>query len=170
MGAGKYLAIVAGLLTILGTYLFAITGVSGGIVAGSGIGVFQNLSLAFEFAEVSGLLLGGTVVVYILIILMIIFAISGFIQLAGIKSRAVIGIFSIFPLLIGIFVILFSSSIIDTIQIDYMLALTREVQIVEGAIPFILEINDGLALGTILILAGGFLGIVSAALPREDIY
>jgi hypothetical protein len=169
ISAGKYLAIVAALLTILGSYLFAMyEGLAPDSVA-SAIGLFQGITTTFENVSSYSAALGGEWVAYTLIILMIIFAISGIFQLIGIKSRAVILIFSLFPLGIGIIAVLDILMSLDSAQINYMLILLTEKPIIEGAIPFYLDLG-GVGLGSYLVIAGGFIGIISGILPREEYY
>lgn len=168
MGAGKYLAIFAALLTILGTYVFAMYSLSSGYTA-SAIGVMQGLDVTFDSIGSYSAALGGTWVAYILIIIMIIFSISGFIQFIGIKSRAGIFIFSLFPLVIGILITLTLYETIDIIHVNYMMTIPNDEQLIADVFPYLLELNN-LGLGTYFVLGGGFLGIISAILPRENTY
>ena len=57
MGAGKVLALIAGLLTLIGTYVVAIYGIAGSY-AGSGIGFILNIPDLFSnAAKESGVVL-----------------------------------------------------------------------------------------------------------------
>ncbi|MBD3193965.1 MAG: hypothetical protein GF317_02850 [Candidatus Lokiarchaeota archaeon] len=169
MNVGKLLAIIAGLLTIIGSYIFALyEGLAPNSVA-SAIGLFQGITLAFESADFYSTSLGGLWIVYLLIILMIIFALSGVFQLIGVKSRAVILIFSLFPLGFGIVVILDMTMTLNIAHIDYMMLLLTEQPLVDGLLPYLLNIGN-VGLGTYLIVAGGAIGIVSGMLTRYEPY
>ena len=167
MGAGKYLAIIAALLTILGTFLFSWLGVA--TIHMSGLGFFNEIGTKMQNIDLFALGAGvDTIVAYILIVLVILVIISGFIQLAGIKSRAAIGIFSIFPLILGFIFILGEYANVLFNEAVFIGIMTIGNQIGD-VIPFNIAL-DGLNLGVYLILGGGVLGIISAALPREDVY
>jgi hypothetical protein len=177
MGAGKVLAFLGGLLTLVGTYVFAIYGV-GGYVA-SGIGFFLNLFGAgvaipglFEGASGYAALIGVDVIVYwVLLILFIVFLISGILQFVGVKSRAVAFIFSLFPLVVGVMLILvFFTTILGPISGFFTLTFIGEQY---GSIfPFMINLGNyvgvDVGLGGFIILAGGLLGLISAFLKRED--
>ncbi|MBY9005226.1 MAG: hypothetical protein KGD63_00525 [Candidatus Lokiarchaeota archaeon] len=169
MGAGKYLAIIAAILTILGSYVFAMFPGTAPNTVASALGVFEDIGQTFESADSYGSAMGGVWVVYIVIILMIIFAISGFVQLIGIKSRAGIFIFSLFPLVIGTIMLMAITIPISNIYINYMMAVLSDSPLIEDTFPYLLNIGD-LGLGVILVVAGGAVGIISAVLPREETY
>ncbi len=169
MGAGKYLAIIAALSTILGSYVFAMfSGTAPGSVASS-IAIFQGLEQTFNSADIYGSALGGTWVVYILIILLILFALSGFVQIIGIKSRAGIFIFSLFPLIIGIVMFLALNNSIDNSHVNYMMTVVSDPPIIEDVFPYLVNIGDA-GLGLYFVIAGGVIGIISGLLPREESY
>ena len=169
MGAGKYLAIIAAILAILGTFLFALIGVTPDAV--SGLGFFQNISDNFQYAPDMAALWGlddwwG----YLTLIILLIFSISFIFLLAGYKSRGVAFFGSIFPLIVGI---IFVIGIASDIQIMDQIALTMGTMMGEeqlaDVIPVIVKLDE-YGLGIFLIIGAGVLGIISAALPREDIY
>jgi hypothetical protein len=174
MGAGKILAILAGLLTLVGTYVIAIYGFGTGYV-GSGIGFLLNLfgiGVAspglFEGADAYALVLSLDVMIYwLLVVLFIIFLISGILQFIGVKSRIVGIIFSLFPLAVGImFILIFYTEILGPISGFFALTFIGEQY--GGLFPFMVDIGGSIGLGSFIILAGGALGLVSGFLPRED--
>jgi hypothetical protein len=169
MGAGKYLAILAGLLTILGTWVFALWGSTGAV--GSGVGFVVDLDTLFADAETyaTGLSL-NIILYYLLIVLFLIFLAAGVLQLIGIKSRVAIIIFSLFPLTIGvIYLIVFygPSDIFGNLTLFFTIVFLGEQY--GDLFPFLVQLGD-VALGTYLLVAGGVLGIVSGILPREEYY
>lgn len=168
--AGKYLAIIAGVVTLVGTYLFAFTGTPPGDVA-SGLGFWQML-IQDATGMISNIISGLTIPewsVYILIAAIFIFLISGILQFIGYKSRIVIILFSLFPL--GFSVVLMINNFTDLLgpQTQFTLDFFGQPQLIEGIIPYAFDLG-GLGLGAYLILAGGVLGIVSGILTREEFY
>ena len=89
MGAGKILVIIGALLSIVGTFVFALFDPDLDVL-GSGLGYAVNIPILFENADNIALLSGLEVfIVYILLIVFIIFLAAGFLQLVGLKSRVV---------------------------------------------------------------------------------
>ena len=66
MGAGKILMIIGALLTILGTYVFAIYGATG--IVGSGIGFILNTADLFTEAATYAALLSIDVIIFYLLV------------------------------------------------------------------------------------------------------
>ena len=94
MEAGKFLTLLGGILTILGTYVFALYGVTG--VVGSGIGFILNIGELFENADSYATGIDAPIgLYYVLIVLFIIFLASGVLQMIGAQNRAVSFIFSL---------------------------------------------------------------------------
>ncbi len=169
MGAGKALAIIAALLTILGTFVFAMFEALAPDSVGSGIAIFQDLNGTFENVENYDTV-GPAWLLYILIIVLIIFAISGFVQFIGIKSRAGIFIFSLFPLTIAILILIIGA---ENSQVNYMMLVMSDEQVIIDVYPYLIPIYEldtgyNIGLGTYLVLSGGIIGIISALLPREN--
>jgi hypothetical protein len=165
LGSGKILIVLGALLTLLGTYVFAIYGVAGSF-AGSGIGFIMNLPDLFANADAIALFTGWNVIfIYIFTILFLIFLASGILQLVGIKNRGVAFIFSLFPLVVGTMIILlFYTDILGPTTGIFTLYFMGEHY---GAIfPIILNLGD-VGLGAYLLLGGGVLGIISVFLPRD---
>lgn len=165
MESGKILIILGGILTLLGTYVFAIFG-EAGILAGSGIGFITNLGDLFGNADAIAVLTGWDVIfIYIFTILFIVFLASGVLQLLGMKSRIVALIFSLFPLAVGAIILIFFYT-------DYLGPTTAVFLIFFSGehfadfFPIIVNLGD-LALGTYFLVAGGVLGLISVFLPRE---
>ena len=101
MALGKIFIILGALLTILGTYVFAVFGISATIV-GSGLGFAMNLPTIIGIDP-------GTeaVAFYFMLVVFIGWLASGVLQLVGLKSRIVGLIFSLFPLAVGLMFVLF---------------------------------------------------------------
>ena len=159
MGAGKLLIIIAALLTILGTWVFATLLFIPGYV-GSGLGFAMNLP------SIIGTDPGADAVVfYLLLVLFIAWLGSGVLQLIGLKSRIGGIIFSLIPLAIGLMLVL----LIYTDILGMMSAIFTLMTIGEqigGFFPILVPLGD-LALGTYFLLGGGVLGIVGSSMPRD---
>ena len=159
MAAGKILVVIAALLTILGTWVFATLLFIPGYV-GSGLGFAMNL------ISIIGTDPGADAVVfYLLLALFIGWLLSGVLQLVGLKSRIVGIIFSIIPLAIGLMLVL----LIYTDILGMMSAIFTLMTIGEqigGFFPIMLPLGD-LGLGTYFLLGGGVLGIVGSAMPQD---
>lgn len=170
MGAGKFLSVLAGILTLVATYFlswyafifFMVTVYIGGI------GLIKNLPDMFTNADAYATTLGTeTFVIYIIAVVMILFLISFIFQLAGVKSRALVIIGSILPLLIGIYLLLFGFDILP-VELDiYTIIFWDADPLVEGIIPLkILDLNT-VDIGTYVLIAGGFLGIIAGIAGRD---
>jgi len=175
MGAGKILAIIAAIVTIMGTYVFAIVDAGTGFV-GSGIGliygVVNNLFDLFidgvDIANSAGL---NVILYYVFVVCFVIWLASGVLQLIGIKSRVVIIIFSLFPLTLGI-VFMLAIYLPDIFggtsgPLYFIFVLSSVGEHYGNIFPFLVNLGDA-ALGVYLLIAGGVLGIISGILPRED--
>jgi len=157
MGAGKVLALVAGLLTLVGTYIVAIYGIAGSY-AGSGIGFILNIPDLFANADSYSTLLSVPIFLfYILVIVFIIFLAAGILSI----------LWSLFPLGVSImFLLLVYTDFLGIKSAFFALFFIGEHF---GSIfPFIVNLGGDLGLGVYLILGGGALGLISGFLPRED--
>ena len=175
MGAGKILVIIGAILSILGTYVFAIYGGTGAV--GSGIGFFLNtfdiLGLGFAdpplfsgAALYSGLMGIEIYLYYILLIVFLVFLIAGILQFVGIKSRAVGLIFSLFPLGVGLmFILLFYTEILGLIS--GLFALFFVGTQFADMFPILIDIGSGTGLGAFFLVGGGALGLIGSILPRD---
>ncbi len=171
MALGKIFIILGALLSILGTYVFAIYGVTGSV--GSGIGFILNTfggGLAdptlFAGSSTYATILGIEVwLFYILLGVFLIFLAAGALQLIGVKSRVAGLIFSLFPLGVGIMLILvFYTDILGLKSFFFTIFFVGEQ--LGDFFPILVNLGD-LALGTYLLLGGGVLGVISTFLPRE---
>lgn len=162
MALGKILIILGALLTILGTYVFALFLFWAGVV-GSGLGFAMNLPDIIALDP--GSLGADPIIFYFMLVLFIIWLASGVLQLVGLKSRIVGFIFSLFPLGIGImFMLLFYTDILG-----YMTALFTFFTIGEhfaDIFPILVSIGD-LGLGAYFLIAGGALGLVGSIMPQD---
>ncbi|NVM19019.1 MAG: hypothetical protein HWN80_14995 [Candidatus Lokiarchaeota archaeon] len=165
MALGKIFIILGALLSILGTYVFALYGAVG--VVGSGIGFILNLTDLFENAALYAGFAGLEIwIFYILLIVFIIFLAAGILQLVGLKSRAVGIIFSLFPLGVGImFILLFYTEILGLISALFGLFFIGEQ--FGDIFPILVDIGAGNGLGAFFILGGGALGLIGCILPKD---
>ena len=157
--------IIAGIVTLLGTYVFAIYGVAS-VFAGSGIGFITNLGDLFTNADAIASFLGLDVfVIYLLTILFLIFLASGILQLLGVKSRVLGFIFSLFPLVVGFMIIIFFyTDILGPTTAVFTFYFIGDH--LGDFFPIIVNLGD-VGLGAYLLVGGGVLGILGTFLPRE---
>lgn len=172
MAAGKILAILGGLITLVGTYCIAIFSFGGYV--GSGIGFLLNLfgiGVAspglFAGADGYATILGLDVIIfYLLLVLFIIFLLSGILQFFGAKSRIVGIIFSLFPIVVGtMFILVFFTEILGPISGFFTIVFVGELY--GGFFPLMIDIGGAVGIGSFVILAGGVLGLIGGFLPRE---
>jgi len=171
MGAGKVLLILGAILTILGTYVFAIYGATG--IVGSGIGFILNMIGAglispglFAGADFYATGLGIEVwIFYILVIVFIIFLASGVLQFLGLKSRVFSFLFSLFALGIGLMFIFLTYTDILGIKSTFFAIFFIGEQY-GNIFPVLVNLGD-LALGAYFLIAGGALGFISAFMERD---
>lgn len=160
MGAARVLLIVLGaVLTILGTYVFALFPSFPPLV-GSGLGFATNLPMIIGIDPGA-----DAVVFYLFLVLFIVWLGAGVLQLIGLKSRAVGVIFSLVPLAIGVlFLLLVYTSILGVMTATFFLMTSGEVYF--GFIPLLIDVG-GLGLGVYFLLAGGALGFIGSLLPKD---
>ena len=165
MASGKVFIVLGALLTIVGTYIFAISGVVG--LVGSGIGFILNFfNLITNAVVYAGVVNVEVWLFYILLVVFAIFIISGGLQLIGIKSRAIGFVFSLFPLGVGVmFVLLFYTEILGSIS--SLLALFFTGGQIGNIFPILINIGGGTGLGAFFLIGGGLFGVISTFLPRE---
>ena len=133
MAAGKILSLLAGILTIVATFMLSWVSVSvPPTYYAYGIGIVKNLPAMFTNADALGVTLGiPGFAIYIVAGILIVFLLSGIFQLIGIKSRALAIIGSIFVLLIGITTLLGVLNIV--INIDWIIYIFGDsVPIIDG--------------------------------------
>ncbi|MFX1587320.1 MAG: hypothetical protein ACFFC1_04115 [Promethearchaeota archaeon] len=165
MKSGQVLALLSGIITLLGTFVFAIYGVTGSF-AGSGIGFITNLGDLFSNADAIALFLGLDVwIIYLLTILFLIFLVSGILQMLGVKSRILGFIFSLFPLVVGLMIIIFFyTDILGPTTAVFTLYFLGEH--FGDFFPILVNLGD-VGLGAYMLVGGGVLGILGTFLPRE---
>jgi hypothetical protein len=164
--AGKIIALIAGILTLIGTFGFSLLTMSP--IVNYGIGGSIALFNIFK-AGVSG----WTVVDWIFVIGYIIFLLSFILQLIGIKSRIAAFFGSLLPLAVvtiiflgffnvwdgWLYILAFSSEPLVTQWIPMTFGFGLEYSLLPGLI---------IDLGTFIVGAGGLLSLVSVFLTRED--
>lgn len=164
MEAGKFITLLGGLLTIFGTYVFALYGNTG--IVGSGIGFILNIGDLFENADLFSTLIDTPIgLYYVILVLLIIFLASGVLQMIGAQSRAVSFIFSLFPLGVGLMLMLLVYTDILGITSAFF-TITFMGEQYGDFFPILVELGD-LALGPYLLIAGGALGLISVFLERD---
>ncbi|NVM34418.1 MAG: hypothetical protein HWN81_02405 [Candidatus Lokiarchaeota archaeon] len=165
MGAGKVFAFLGGLLTLVGTYVFAFYPWGTGEV-GSGISFAMNIPDLFTNADTYAASLTTQVwLFYIYLVIFIIFLASGVLQMLSIQSRAVGFIFSLFPLGVGVMFIMLAYTDFLGVKAAFFDSFFHGEQF-GGFYPILVNLGD-LALGVYLILAGGVLGVLSVFMERD---
>lgn len=168
MERGQVLSIIAGIITILATYLFSWLAVTiGTIYYVNGIGIIVNLPGMFTNAEALGTTLNiPSFALYIIAGFFILFLISGILQIIGVKSRAVVIIGSIMPILLGVAALMTSADIIPrNLWIQNILG--TDQPLIAGIIPLQLLALEVVDIGAYLLFAGGAIGIIAGILPRD---
>jgi len=171
LALSKIFLILGALLSILGTYVFAIYNLTGDV--GSGIGFILNTiggglkdPTLFAGASTYANDLGIEVwLFYILLGVFLIFLAAGALQLIGMKSRVAGLIFSLFPLGVGLMFIFLTYSDFLGIKSDFFESFFLGEQY-GNVFPVLIDLG-GLALGAYLLVGGGTLGLISTFLPRD---
>ncbi|MFX0000969.1 MAG: hypothetical protein ACFE9Q_12275 [Candidatus Hodarchaeota archaeon] len=173
MANGKIFCIIGGLLTLISTFILAFGYVPITGFGFFGIGFITNMDNIFEDTFSYSILFGGQeIVVYILFVILLIFLVSGFIQLAGIKSRAAAIIGSILPIFISL---VFISDFYDVLFPEPLTNITSffwDLAIAEGVFPVhipagTIGMSMQVSLGTYLLLGGGILGVIGGIIGIE---
>ena len=159
MALGKIFIIIGALLTILGTWVFAVFAITSTVV-GSGLGFAMNL------IDIIGIDPGADALVfYLMLVVFIIWLASGVLQLVGLKSRIVGLIFSLFPLAVGLMFVLFIyTDILGVMTFVFMLFTSGDL--IGGFYPILIDLGT-LGLGTYFLIGGGALGLIGCILPQE---
>ena len=162
--AGKGMSIVAGIIILLGTFFFAMLQIGG--LFYSGIGGALNIIDLITDTNTYAVILGiPSWAVYILLVVDILFIISGVLVLIGASSRATAIIGSILPLLIGLLLILDAFNVSIGIDVISYLIIFQGTELISGIIPFNYELA-GASLGAFVLAVGGVLGLISGFLER----
>ncbi len=168
MGTGKVLCIIGAILTLISTFLlslFSIDITSAGVwleaetAYGSGLGFF--LHIGDIFGDIDGVATEVGVesfLIYIFIVLLIFWAISGILQLIGVKSKAAGIIGSIMPLFLGVIIILATFITLPDFFGGFTVLLSDNTQLL-GFLPYDLPLG-GFSLGAYTLTAGGILGLI----------
>jgi hypothetical protein len=161
---GNVLSIVAGIITLVTTYLFSwyITTWNGATVYAYGVAAWQNvlqmLSNPSGFGSSRGM---QAWIVIILAIVLIIFLISGVIQMAGLNSSSAAIVGSILPILVGLMFFLYSVNVITDDWQNLVSIFWSSEEIIADIFPLTLKFAGYPAtVGTYLLLIGGFLGLI----------
>ena len=162
---GRILALVAGILTFLGTFAFSLITMGGTSVV-YGIGGVINLIPLFQVAS------GWDVVEWVFVIGYLLFLLSFIIQLVGIKSRIAALFGSLLPIAVVVIIFLGYFDAWDfwtylavlggdglTTWFPFTFGIGLEFPVIPGII---------IDLGTFIVGAGGLLSLVSVFLTRED--
>lgn len=166
MAAGKGVSIFAGLITLVGTFLFAWTTNGGAPVDTlSGLSVV-NLQDMLDYTELLGdqMWMGyATMGLFLLTIL------SGLMIIIGGQVRFFSILFGLIAFAQGLIILL---SVLTTNPIIADLVSIEEImmspQVVEDMIPYVLEITTDITVGQVLLISGGFFGIIGGLMSRDD--
>ncbi|MCP4760765.1 MAG: hypothetical protein GY870_03220 [archaeon] len=165
---GKTISIIAGLITVIGTFMFSLYGADPNL--SYGIGGLLSLSDNFSNPGAIGTAFGmDSLVGYVFIVFYIWFLASGILQIAGMKGRSSAIMGSIPPLVIGAFIILYSLD--PTIFPSFIDALNlfRGSTVLDGAVPIVYGFTGRTEhIGTYMILVGGFFSLISGLTNREE--
>ena len=185
MKIGKIIILVGAILTLLSTFFFSF-GYGppfDGRTHISGIGFLFNLpeiwgNPGYWIATFPAYTSEDTILIYTFSILYLIFILSGFIQLVGLKSKYVAIIGSIIAIVFGIMMTIYitDTQIGDLGPMNRFQALFFSVPIANGVWPLDVPIvgglgffNHTLTLGTITLIVGGAVGMVGGILGIKDI-
>ena len=161
MGVARTLIIIiAAVLTLLGTWVFALFPFLFGTL-GSGLGFAMNLPVIITATPSADVV----VVFYLLLVLFIVWLASGVLQFVGLKSKIVGIIFSLVPLAIGLmFVLLVYTEVLGAMSSIFFLMTVADP--ISEFFPMYIELA-GMGLGVYFLLAGGVLGVIGSSLPKD---
>ncbi|MHA1111022.1 MAG: hypothetical protein ACTSR4_04875 [Candidatus Hodarchaeales archaeon] len=161
--AGKVLALIGAILTILGTFLFSLMG-----DPGTGVYVYGWSMLNIDDVFVIAASDPSAWMFYIVGIVAILYFLSGFIQLLGVKSRIAALFGALIPLAVAVFVVLAFTGVY--IDIAFIIAvLFSRPELATGIFPVSFEYAFmDLGFGAILIALGSLLALTSVFMSRED--
>ncbi len=172
MYVGKILSIIAGILTLIATFIFSWIAIdSGGVIYyANGFGIIKNLPNMFTDAEnLEAILDIPAFAFYIIAGVFILFLAAGVLQILGAYHRA--------PIIIGTLVVLCITTLLflgslDVINREDWIVniLGTDELLVEDIIPYqLLDINN-LDLGVFLLYAGGIVGLVAAIYGPSEFF
>ena len=166
MYKGKILSLVAGIITLVATFLFSWLALEIGagdtVYFVNGIAILKKLPDLFTDAESLGSTLEIPVFAfYIIAGIFALFLASGVLQILGMKHRFFVILGSMAALGIGSLLFLSTIDVIDKANWVYYI-LGTEDPIIENIVPLtILELNT-FDIGLYLLIAGGVLGIIAS--------
>ncbi|MFW9951720.1 MAG: hypothetical protein ACFFKA_16515, partial [Candidatus Thorarchaeota archaeon] len=133
-------------------------------IVGSGLGFTLNL---IDIITIDPAMLGADAIIfYLMLVLFIVWLVSGVLQLVGLKSRVVGIIFSLVPLALGImFLLLFYTTILGPMTALFTLMTIGEQ--FGGFFPIFVDIGGSIGLGAFFLLGGGVLGLIGSILPKD---
>jgi len=160
--AGKVISLIGAILTLLGTFFFTLVEgpLVGEYVYGAG-GMFNIDDM------ITAAIAGGEWQIWILIVGVFLYLLSGFIQLLGIKSRIAAFFGSLLPIAVATFIIMVLAGVSAPIVLVVYVLGTEPL--VNNIIPIVFEYGFmSFGFGTIFIGFGGLLALTSVFMSRED--
>ena len=186
MSAGKIFIILGAILTLVSTYFLSLFNIlipapalwlEAGTLQANGITFFTHIIDLFTDANaIATTFYTESYLVYIFSIILIFWAISGIIQLIGIKSRAAAIIGSIMPLFIGIICLLSMFMVLPDF-LGVIQLFIADSSLVSGIIPYDIPLSDislifsttgKISLGSFLLIGGGVLGLIGGIMGTSD--
>ena len=155
MRLGKLFCYLGGILVLVSTYFLTFGQFFGGYFYG--LGFIINLGDIFTLADSVDMIIA---------IVLILFLLSGFLVLLGLKSRisAIIG--SLLAISVGLYFILIQFVTLPPEVIQYAFFFLR-LPLVDGIIPFHVAIGVG-GLGTYVLFGGGIIGLIGGIIGTAD--
>ncbi len=155
MGAGKIFCILGGIVTLLATFLFSFADAAPFYLYY--IGLLRNLGTWFGT---------GDPLIIVMVVLFLIFMLSGLFILLGIKSRALAIIGAIFAIVVGVYFMLALYGVLPFEAAQFILLFMNDA-LVDGFVPLAVPLGDA-SLGTYLMLGGGVLGLIGGIMGTDD--
>ncbi len=172
MYGGKILCIIAGILTLLATFVFSWIAIdSGGVLYyTNGFGIIKNLPTMFTDAEdLEAILDIPAFAFYIIAGVFILFLASGVLQILGAVHRAPIIIGTLVVLCITTLLFLGSTDLIN--REDWIVnILGTDEPLIEGFIPLKLFDINSFDLGLYLLYAGGIIGLIASIYGPSEFF
>jgi hypothetical protein len=155
MGMRKILCILSGIIILISTYFLTF----GEIIAAYFYGLGFLLNLPDTFARIV------TTEDILITIYFILFLLSGFLVLFGVKSRLLAIIGSLLAISVGLYFTMVFLGDLPTEITQYAFYFVR-LPIIDGILPYHVAIVGGL--GTYTLLGGGILGLIGGIMGRSD--
>ena len=166
MYKGKILSLVAGIITLVATFLFSWLaleiGIDDRVYYVNGIAILKKLPDLFTDAESLGSTLEIPVFAfYIIAGIFALFLASGVLQILGMKRRVFVLVGTIATLGIATLLLLSTMDVIDKANWVYYILGTDD-PLVENIIPLKILDFGGFDIGLYLLIAGGVVGIIAS--------